>query len=587
MTIKNRLNTIAILSITSLMALLGLILYKTYQIDKHLNQISRIDQFTETASKLNILTEQYLAYKKNRYLDNWENLYQRLKKYEPSLNKDNRNVLNNALPSIHDAFSLIKKVNQNPGKYTNKTKRQRLLNRAKARIRSDIQVLLSVAYNMAKNRRETVHNLQVNQRIYLLIILLPAILVIGYLTFKARNQIIQSLNKLLEGTKQIARGNLDTKIDIRESNEHSRLAREFNRMTNQLQKHIQREKKARKKAEETQARWERLVQQDPNLIMITINGKIQFINPAGARLCGAESPNELMGRSALEFIDEEDDQKALKRIEQVQKKGKEASATIYTIKGLDGTKRYLELESRPTTYKGQEAMQSVGLDMTNHIRYERELEETVKEKTTLLQEVHHRVKNNLAVVSGMIQMQRFSIENRELSELLNESERRIQSIALIHESLYKSASLSSIHVNKYVKKLIEPIRDTYDPDHQIQLELDIDKIELNINQAVPCALILNELLSNAFKHAFENIQNGYIKVIIKQHNNQVDCKISDNGKGLPQDFAQQNGDHLGFTIVKTLIKQLDASYQVNGQSGTTVQFSFPVKEIWGSSNAFL
>lgn len=140
--------------------------------------------------------------------------------------------------------------------------------------------------------------------------------------------------------------------------------------------------------------------------------------------------------------------------------------------------------------------------ITERVEYERGLKDSLKEKETLLQEIHHRVKNYLAVVSGMMELQTYNTENEEAKSVLADNRIRIQTMALIHENLYESKSLSEIEFSPYVKELLEYIEDVNSILDDIELDFKCDTFNLNINQTVPCALIINEIVSNAYKNAF-------------------------------------------------------------------------------------
>lgn len=346
-------------------------------------------------------------------------------------------------------------------------------------------------------------------------------------------------------------------------------------MTQRLQEQINKERDAREKAEENQKRWERLVEQDPNLIMIHIDGEIQFVNPAGAQMMGAATPEELIGKSVYEFIHKSKYQKdAGKRGKSKQEKYNTSIPTIYKLFGLDQRERFVQIESVPIRYFGRESTQMVGLDITDYINYENELKKSIEEKTILLQEVHHRVKNNLAVTSGLLYMQRVSTNNPEIENLLGESERRIKTMTLIHELLYSSSDLSSIPIDEYIVNLVGLIQKSLDPDEKIEVNITSDSFSINVTQAVPCALILNELISNSYKHAFEHKETGRIDICIEQKNGNVEFSLRDNGRGIPQEVLREDGTSLGLTIVRTLIRQVDGTFEIKNNKGASAWFQF-------------
>ena len=208
----------------------------------------------------------------------------------------------------------------------------------------------------------------------------------------------------------------------------------------------------------------------------------------------------------------------------------------------------------------------------------RALEAAVAEKTVLLNEIHHRVKNNLAVISSLLGMKASAIENPEAKAAIDESQQRVRSIALVHEYLYRSSHFDRINLADYAKNLADGLYSTFvgEPD-RISMELDLDPIEIDIHQAVPCALILNELLTNALKYAFPGGREGKIRVSLRESEpGSLQLTIEDNGVGLPAGrLTSPNPQSLGLRIVGILTKQLDGSLEQQECAGTRIVLRFP------------
>ncbi len=208
----------------------------------------------------------------------------------------------------------------------------------------------------------------------------------------------------------------------------------------------------------------------------------------------------------------------------------------------------------------------------------RALEAAVAEKTVLLNEIHHRVKNNLAVISSLLGMKASAIENPEAKAAIDESQQRVRSIALVHEYLYRSSHFDRINLADYAKNLADGLYSTFvgEPD-RISMELDLDPIEIDIHQAVPCALILNELLTNALKYAFPGAREGKIRVSLRESEpGSLQLTIEDNGVGLPAGrLTSPNPQSLGLRIVGILTKQLDGSLEQQECAGTHIVLRFP------------
>jgi two-component sensor histidine kinase len=209
----------------------------------------------------------------------------------------------------------------------------------------------------------------------------------------------------------------------------------------------------------------------------------------------------------------------------------------------------------------------------------RQLEPALAEKTVLLQEVHHRVKNNLAVISSLLGMKADAAGSSEARMALEESRQRVHSIALIHEHLYGNDHLDRINFSDYARHLVEGLysQSAAEPG-RIAIKMDLDPIELDIERAVPCALILNELLSNAFKYAFPDGRNGKILVrFCEREPGSLELVVEDNGIGLPAGrLAARNTESLGLRIVGILTRQLDGSLEQEDCPGARIVLRFPV-----------
>ncbi|QHG16321.1 PAS domain S-box protein [Nostoc sp. ATCC 53789] len=204
------------------------------------------------------------------------------------------------------------------------------------------------------------------------------------------------------------------------------------------------------------------------------------------------------------------------------------------------------------------------------------LKNALAEKEVLLKEVHHRVKNNLQIVSSLLQLQSQTLKDPEAIKVLRESQNRIESISLIHKNLYTSANIGQIDVADYISNLAASLLISYQiwPD-RITLETDIDSVNLNVDQAIACGLVINELISNALKHAFPNQQVGTISIALRNINNSIEMTIQDNGIGLPANLDWTNTDSLGLSLVYDLVtEQLEGNITLERNHGTGFKIKF-------------
>lgn len=200
------------------------------------------------------------------------------------------------------------------------------------------------------------------------------------------------------------------------------------------------------------------------------------------------------------------------------------------------------------------------------------------EKDLLLKEVNHRVKNNLQIVMNLLQSQSVYMSNEGAQQAILESQNRVQSIALIHDQLYKTEHISEINLSAYIKELIHSLNGSLNQRiNHIDIEWDIDDIDIDVSQAIPLGIILNETVTNALKYAFPDSQAGKITILVKRIGTWIEMQISDNGIGLPADFNISSTSTMGLTLLKGLTGQLKGTFSVNNSNGLTITIKFPVE----------
>ena len=212
-------------------------------------------------------------------------------------------------------------------------------------------------------------------------------------------------------------------------------------------------------------------------------------------------------------------------------------------------------------------------------KIDEKIKSSLVEKEVLLKEIHHRVKNNLQIISSLLNLQADKIEDKTAKEKYIESIGRIKSMAIIHELLYSSKNLSTLNIKEYLAELISFISQTYNIKNNIKIELKVNVSNdyFDINKAIPCGIIINELLSNAYKYAFLEKQNG--KIVIELINNpkqKNECllKVSDNGIGMPKIINTEDPDSLGLQLINSLVHQLDGKIEIKVQKGTSFLITF-------------
>jgi PAS domain S-box-containing protein len=214
-------------------------------------------------------------------------------------------------------------------------------------------------------------------------------------------------------------------------------------------------------------------------------------------------------------------------------------------------------------------------DNTERREIDRKIRDSLKEKEVLLQEVHHRVKNNLQVISSILNLQSSYVTDEGTLEILQESQNRIKSMSFIHETLYRTTDFSSINFSEYIKSLSYNLIQSYRMQNcDVNFIPNIDVVEMSIDQAIPCGLIVNELVSNALKYAYKDKTEGSLWIDLNEKDGMVTLRIKDDGVGLPENFKFEKTDSLGVQLVYSLTEQLDGTIQVISDGGTTFLINF-------------
>jgi PAS domain S-box-containing protein len=224
-------------------------------------------------------------------------------------------------------------------------------------------------------------------------------------------------------------------------------------------------------------------------------------------------------------------------------------------------------------------MQSTLIDITERKHAEEQLKASLEEKEILLREIHHRVKNNLAVISSLLSMQTNIVTNQDVHSALQESQSRVQAMALIHETLYQSESLASVDLERYVKELIGNIANAFDSiSNRINFKIEVRDVKLEINQAIPCGLIINELVTNALKHAFADGQNGVVRITAGYtKEREVELMVSDNGTGFSEELDWKKSKSLGLRLISLMVDQLHGIMNIRNNHGAEIAIKWPVQ----------
>jgi len=218
-------------------------------------------------------------------------------------------------------------------------------------------------------------------------------------------------------------------------------------------------------------------------------------------------------------------------------------------------------------------------DLVTAIIKQRQNEDRIKtalqEKDLMLREIHHRIKNNLQMISSLLSLQARRLKDTEASEKLTQCNTRIQAMALIHNKLYGCKDVTQIDLRQYLQELIYYLRSIYGKSSNVQFSIELDDIHLNLDRTIPLGLIINEIITNALKHAFSPEQRGLIIISLKKNCQNILLTVRDNGRGIPEEIDIDNSKTVGLLIINSLVDQLEGTIDIQRDNGTCITIDCP------------
>jgi PAS domain S-box-containing protein len=342
---------------------------------------------------------------------------------------------------------------------------------------------------------------------------------------------------------------------------------------------ITEKKRAEQVREESERRFRTIFETAQELIFLK-NRELRYtlVNPAMERLFGLPA-NRIVGMSDEDLFDGEtaDYNACLDRRVLAGE-----SVTDESIKTVNGKPRSFNITKVPIRNETGTIIGLCGIarDTTERKRMEEALHQSVREKELLLKETHHRVKNNMQIISSILNLQAKSIKDPVALEGLKMCQSRIRSMSLIHEKLYRSRDISSVDFGEYVRSLAAALLHScqIDPD-RVKLRFETDEVFLDMNTAIPCGLIVNELVLNALKHAFPRRKAGEVRIALAR-NESGDCvlTVSDTGVGFPKNLDFRKTDSLGLQLVNLLVEQIGGTIRMRRAGGTKFEIAFPERK---------
>ena len=312
-----------------------------------------------------------------------------------------------------------------------------------------------------------------------------------------------------------------------------------------------------------------------SIFIVDRYGYIEYVNSFAARQLGCQ-PEEIIGKPRDSLFPSEVSSRQKSNLQKVFRNGE----PLYVEEVTPFTDRQVWLGTRLVPIKDEagevNAVLGISRDINESKRAEGQIKASLEEKEVLLKEIHHRVKNNLQIISSLLDLQSGYIKEEATLKMFEESQRRVKSMALVHEELYGSEDLARIDFAHYIQNLTNHLFRSYgvNPD-DIVTKINVDDVLLDIDKAIPCGLIINELVSNSLKHAFPDGGKGEIRIDLSVVNDsQFGLMVSDNGVGYPKDTDLRNTPSLGLRLVNILVKQLEGSINIDNVGGSTFEILF-------------
>jgi PAS domain S-box-containing protein len=359
------------------------------------------------------------------------------------------------------------------------------------------------------------------------------------------------------------------------------LSKKLDHKMHQLKEEANQRTRIEEKLRQSEARYKTIVEMIPEAITISdLEGSIVYVSPQTLELHGFTHPDELLGRNALELIAPEEREKAMLNLNKTMAAGVVKDLEYIMLK-TDGGRFVGELSAAliKDDSGGPEGFIAVIKDITQRKRAEEKIKNSLKEKEVLLKEIHHRVKNNLQIITSLLNLQAAHIEDSQTLEVFEEIRNRIHSMALVHEKLYQSENFSRIDFKSYAEKMVNDLLYAYQLNVGIDMDLQVDSTSLDIDTAIPCGLVLNELVTNALKHAFSGRKHGRIRVSFQEMSRlYYELIVQDNGIGIPQSITIETTESLGLKLVQILTTQMNGTLELRRNRGTTVIIRFRGEE---------
>ncbi len=356
------------------------------------------------------------------------------------------------------------------------------------------------------------------------------------------------------------------------------LAEELMETNINLESEIAERRRTRAALAESEGKYRMLAEASPEMIfLVDGEGIVRYLNGAAARMFMTNS-EIIEGKNIAELFPPDLAGRHMKAVRRIMESGETITTEIY--EKFPSGNCWIEACLSPVKDASGGIIGVLGLsqDITGRKQAEERIQDSLREKEVLLREIHHRVKNNFQIIISLLSLQARNINNEVMTKIFNDSMNRIRAMALVHESLYQSIDIAEIDFAAYIQTISEELFNNYTEIHRRpELVIDIEDIRLGVDQAIPCGLIVNELITNALKYAFpEGRDPGRISISMHlDKTGVVVLKVCDNGAGIPAGFDVANSPTLGLELVHLLSKQIKGNCTLEREECTAWTITFP------------
>jgi len=593
MKIKTRLKLIIIFIIAILIVTISLNLWLEIQIDRRNNQHELVNKLSFEVFQSNQIRDEYFVYRSERSKQQWFMLSQKIIEQFNEMsakftNYDERIGLEkiiNLHENISNLFNQLTEYDQDVSNHdaTGTEMRERIV----SQMMGISYLLYMESLKLSKTIKKKADKQILYSKIFSFITFSLFGLVVIYSSWMMMRRVTYPLLKLKESTMIVAEGNLDHRINIAPSDEIGELAHDFDMMTEKLQsvtvsrdelnKEIQERERAEKKLQESES----LLQATGKIAKIggwefDVEAQEQVWTEEVYRIHEVDMTYKPTVSQGIEFYAPASRQIIEQAVQHTIEYGEpfDAELEFITAKG-----NHLWVHAiGEASQKDGKTIKVAGTfqDITARKQAEEKIQASLLEKETMLKEIHHRVKNNLQVISSLLDLQSSYLQDEKAKEMLHNSMDRIKTMAKIHTMLYQSKDMARVDFGSFIRDLAGRLQQSYGiAASPIQVHADIADVSLTIETSIPCGLILNELVSNALKHAFPEGRGGEVNISMATTGDQFILNVSDNGVGFPEGVDFRNTKSLGLELVNLLVGQINGTITMTVEGGTTFTITFP------------